>query len=473
MTHTAVPVIRSRPRLMPAGIRVVLDPATRTMRDGVLLGGSPLRVMRLSDTGREAMREITDGPLVSPRARRLARRLTDAGLAHPRPAKVSAPSITVVVPVHDRADDLDRCLTALGDRHPVLVVDDGSRDPAWVLAVANRHGVTVVRRETNGGPAAARNTALALIDTDLVALLDSDCTPSPDWIERLAGHLADSEVAIAAPRVVPALTNTSARRYAAACGSLDLGSREARVVPRSPVAYVPTAALVARRHALLEIACDGAVFDESMRYGEDVDVIWRLHARGWRIRFDPSVTVRHREPATWPELLVRRYRYGTSAAPLSRRHPGLVTPAVVRPLPLLAVAALATRHRAVAVAAFAVGVERARRTLAAAGLDQPSSVVTNTRVVGATWVGISRYLTQVAAPLVAIAAVVPGSRSRRRVASALLLTPVLDGWRSRRGSMNPGSFAIGTVADHVAYGAGVWAGAIHDRTATPLLPTIV
>jgi hypothetical protein len=39
--------------------------------------------------------------------------------------------------------------------------------------------------------------------------------------------------------------------------------------------------------------------------------------------------------------------------------------------------------------------------------------------------------------------------------------------------MNPASFALGTVADHVAYGAGVWAGAIHHRTASPLLPTIV
>lgn len=460
-------------RLMPAGVRVVLDPATRTVREGVIAGGSPLRVMRLSGAGRAAMREITAGPLRSPSARRLARRLTDAGLAHPRPAKAAAPPVTVVVPVHDRADDLDRCLTALGSAHPVVVVDDGSRDPAWVAAVAARHNATVVRRDSNGGPAAARNTALAMIDTDLVALLDSDCTPSPDWIERLAGHLEDPEVAIAAPRVVPVSTDTSARRFAAACGSLDLGDREARVVPKSPVAYVPTAALVVRRQALLDIARDGAVFDESLRYGEDVDVVWRLHARGWRIRFDPSVTVRHREPATWAELLRRRYHYGTSAAPLARRHPGLVAPAVLRPLPMMAVAALAARHRTVAATSFTIGVARARHALAAADVDQPSPLVTNTRIVAATWVGVSRYLTQLAAPLIAIASVAPGSPSRRRVAALLLLTPVIDGWRTRRASMNPASFAVATVADHVAYGAGVWAGAIRHRTASPLLPTIV
>jgi hypothetical protein len=231
--------------------------------------------------------------------------------------------------------------------------------------------------------------------------------------------------------------------------------------------------MVARRQALLDIAHDGAVFDETMRYGEDVDVVWRLHARGWRIRFDPAVVVRHREPATWVELLGRRYRYGTSAAPLSRRHPGLVTPAVIRPLPVIAVAALASRHRAVAVAAFAIGVGRARRALSSAGLDEPSSVVTNTRIVGATWVAISRYLTQVAAPLVAVAVVVPGARSRRRAAALVLLTPVIDAWQRHRPTMNPASFALGTVADHAAYGAGVWAGALRDRNVSPLLPTIV
>ena len=48
---------------------------------------------------------------------------------------------------------------------------------------------------------------------------------------------------------------------------------------------MPTAALVVRR-AVLE---DG--LDTALRYGEDVDLVWRLHDAGWRVRYDPAVVV--------------------------------------------------------------------------------------------------------------------------------------------------------------------------------------
>ena len=58
--------------------------------------------------------------------------------------------------------------------------------------------------------------------------------------------------------------------------------------PGSKVPYVPTTALVVRRDALESIAG----FDTDLRFGEDVDLIWRLH-RGWRVRYDPTVEVTH------------------------------------------------------------------------------------------------------------------------------------------------------------------------------------
>ena len=77
--------------------------------------------------------------------------------------------------------------------------------------------------------------------------------------------------------------------------------------PGSRVSYVPTAALLVRRSALDSVAIDDAaipapghlagpgplssrgVFDPALRYGEDVDLIWRLHDAGWRVRYEPSV----------------------------------------------------------------------------------------------------------------------------------------------------------------------------------------
>ena len=81
----------------------------------------------------------------------------------------------MVIPVRDRAAGLDRCLAALGDSYPVIVVDDGSRDPAAVARVCARRGARLRRRRSSGGAGQARNDGLALVTTSLVAFIDSDC----------------------------------------------------------------------------------------------------------------------------------------------------------------------------------------------------------------------------------------------------------------------------------------------------------
>src|SRR5262249_52454453 len=191
-----------------------------------------------------------------------------------------------------------------------------------------------------------------------------DCRPGPGWIGGLAAHLADPAVAAAAPRMVavPAGPDWAGRYTTAAC-CLDLGDTEARVVPGTRVAYVPTAALVVRRAALAGGAGAGGVFDPALRWGEDVDLVWRLHAAGWRSRYDPATRVSHHEPEGWAALLARRFRYGTSAAPLALRHPGQVPPLVLHPWPALTVAGLVAGWPEAAGLSFTGSVLAMRRTV--------------------------------------------------------------------------------------------------------------
>jgi hypothetical protein len=69
-----------------------------------------------------------------------------------------APPVTVIVPTCDRADDLDECLGALArleyprDRLEVIVVDDGSTDPAAIAGVVIRHGGRLLVNDRNRGP---------------------------------------------------------------------------------------------------------------------------------------------------------------------------------------------------------------------------------------------------------------------------------------------------------------------------------
>lgn len=454
---------------MPDGFAVRLDPRTRR-RDGgaALLGGSPLRLLRLSARACAMLAgdrlEVRD-----PGTAALAARLLDAGLAHPAPAGAGAPvEVTVVVPVRDRPDGLTRLLAALRADPataglPVVVVDDGSRTPVPAI-----DGVRVVRHERSLGPAAARNTGLATATTGAVAFLDSDCVPRRGWLDRLCAHLADPRLAAVAPRIVPlAPGRTGVGGYETVAGALDMGSHPAPVRPLSAVSYVPSAALLVRRSAL------GHGFDPAMRVAEDVDLVWRLTGAGWRVRYDPGAEVAHEHPTEAVPWLRRRAFYGTGAALLAARHGAAVSPVVLPPAAAAAwVLAVAGRRpgRVAAVAVLAgTGVRLAGR-LARPGRPRPLVLAAALTAGGqlAAARTLARAVTRHHWP-VALAAALLSHRARRWVVAAAV-ADAAAGWWPHRGRIDPGTFALGRRAEDLAYGAGLWRGALRARDVRALLP---
>lgn len=448
---------------MPIGTRVVADRSLR--RDGArFTGGSPLRLLRFSAAGWRIAQRLLDGrPVTNEREGFVARQLLDAGHAHPLADGPPALDVTAVIPVRDRPAALARCLDAL--RIHAVVVDDGSRDPAEVARVCARPGVSLLRCEVSSGPGAARNRGLAAVTTPAVLFVDSDVVTSPGMVRRLGAHLHDPRVAAAAPRIRPAPAGrTALARHLAARSPLDLGPYPAQVRPSGTVSYVPTACLLARVAAL-------PAFDAALRYGEDVDLVWRLVASGGQVRYDPSATALHTEPSTWRATLARRYRYGTSAGPLALRHPGSrLAPYRAAPLPAAgAVAVLLLPTPAAGAGAAAVVLAVAARLLRA---RVPRRVATR-YAVGAVLhsaAALGRYASGVGAP--AALGVVAGSRRRRRVLGRLVLLTLLAQRTDARGArtLDPVRAAIATALDETAYAAGVWRGALAARTADPLVP---
>lgn len=160
----------------------------------------------------------------------------------------------MVIPVRNNPFGLYRLIMSLRGMR-VVVVDDGSEMPIQPDDFAGaRCDVEVVRHARSKGPAAARNTGLASCATDFVAFLDSDVVPRRGWLEALLGHFCDPAVALVAPRIVGlGHSDQLVARYEAVRSSLDLGEREAPVMPYGRVSYVPSAAIICRRSALLEV----------------------------------------------------------------------------------------------------------------------------------------------------------------------------------------------------------------------------
>ncbi|MFD7992234.1 mycofactocin biosynthesis glycosyltransferase MftF [Streptomyces mexicanus] len=459
---------------LPQGFTVELAPGTHRSRDGRLMtGGSPLRLVRLTDA---AVRRLGDGrfTVTDAASAALARRLLDAGVVHPRPAPVPVGDTTVVIPVRDRADQLDRLLSALrADPEtsdlPVLVVDDGSDDPAAVSAVAGRHGARLLAHPSNRGPAAARNTGLRHARTRYVACLDSDVVPEPGWLATLLAQFADPALALAAPRVtaLPVSAPGLLDRYEEIRSPLDMGAAEGPVVPVSALSYVPSATVVVRREAV------GPGFDEAMRVGEDVDLCMRLHEAGWRLRYVPSARVGHRHRTDLRSWLAQRAGYGTGAADLALRHPGRVPPLYAAPWSLAACALLLRgRPAPAALAAALTGATAVRVARRMPDADHPAraGALLALAALRGTAEQLLRCATRHHWPLAAAAAAVD-----RRARYALLVAAVAEGLLDHHRSGSPLSPLAHTTLrrlDDLAYGWGVWQGAVRRRTAAPLKPRL-
>lgn len=114
---------------------------------------------------------------------------------------MSAPRVSVIMPVFDAGRDLDRAVRSVGAQtftdHELVIVDDGSRDPITLErleAAARAPGVTVHRTE-NRGPSAARNLAIEHARASYVLPLDADDWLAPRFLERTVPVL-DAEPAV-------------------------------------------------------------------------------------------------------------------------------------------------------------------------------------------------------------------------------------------------------------------------------------
>lgn len=388
--------------------------------DAVVLAGSPLRLFRLTPGGVRVVEQIEAGGEVAPSA--LVGRLSDAGAVHPlrndeRAARFDVDDVTVVTPQLGGAAHDDGRIT----------VDDGSVPPIVGAGL---------RLDINRGPAAARNAARPLVETPLIAFLDADVsTPNPQWAAELLWHFDDPRVALVAPRI---------------CGEarspLDLGDQPARVRAGTRVSYVPGAALVVRSDAFDAIGG----FDELLRFGEDVDLVWRLDEAGWLCRYDPSVTVWHEPRDSWPARLRQHAGYGTSAAALAMRHPRALSPLHVNGW-TAATWSLALVGRVPAALALGAGSSAA---LVRKLPDVPPRASSMLAIRGHLLAGrqFAAAARRVWWPMLAAVAIV--SRRGRWWAAAALLSD------------------LRSAPTDLAYGWGVWSGMRRLRTLAPIVPRL-
>jgi GT2 family glycosyltransferase len=192
----------------------------------------------------------------------------------------SIPSVSVVVPHYNAFEHLKTyllpALEAQTWRHfELIVADDGSPDAPRVAELLRSFNFDSARLEclAHGGAASARNGGVAAASGTIIAVTDSDCVPSPDWLETIVLAIIEHQADFAYGRV----TTDSGYlfpRWAAPAGE--------RLV---------SANLAFRRSAFEAIGGFRTVFDVPFR--EDTDFGLRALESGLLVISVPNAVVYH------------------------------------------------------------------------------------------------------------------------------------------------------------------------------------
>ena len=234
------------------------------------------------------------------------------------------PSATVVIATRYRPRLLDGCLSAVEHQSSspssVIVVDSSPGDEA-TRGVAASHGASYLV-EPRPGVARARNVGAAAARGEVVAYLDDDAVPEPDWLCALLEEFRDAQVAAVTGRILALGDNgaAGASDQAVIFGGptrLVFDQGTADWFERANFGGVGQGANLAIRRTAFE---SWSGFDERLGAGtrmvgaEEHRALFQLIDRGYRVVYTPEATVRHPSPGSDAEARRLRLRQLQSTA---------------------------------------------------------------------------------------------------------------------------------------------------------------
>jgi glycosyltransferase involved in cell wall biosynthesis len=230
------------------------------------------------------------------------------------------PSLSVVVCAWNSAATLDECLQHLCrldyPNLEVIVVDDGSTDTT--AEMARRYERVRLESIPHGGLSVARNTGISLATGEMIAFIDADAYPSPEWPYFLALGMDRSDVvAVGGPNLSPASDPVMAQAVARGPGGPShvlLTDDRAEHIPGCNMAFW--------RAALIEIGGFDPIYTAA---GDDVDLCWRLLDQRQAISFHPAAVVWHHRRPGRRAYLRQQQGYGRAESLVAARHPDRFT----------------------------------------------------------------------------------------------------------------------------------------------------
>ena len=221
---------------------------------------------------------------------------------------------SIVIPTYNRLDRLYNCLKAIAqldysrEKFEVIVVDDGSKiSLASVVEPFQAELNLTLLRQSNAGPASARNTGAAIAQGEFIVFTDDDCVPSSDWLSALEAQFQLNPDALVGGKTLNALPE-------------NLYSTASQLLIDYLYGYYnaeTTASFFASNNFALPTATfqllKGFNATFPLAAGEDREFCDRWLHQGYQMVYAPQVKVSHAHQLTLKTFWRQHFNYGRGA----------------------------------------------------------------------------------------------------------------------------------------------------------------
>jgi cellulose synthase/poly-beta-1,6-N-acetylglucosamine synthase-like glycosyltransferase len=169
--------------------------------------------------------------------------------------------------------------------------------------------------QLNAGPAAARNRGAFEAQGDTLLFTDDDCVPQRDWVSAMLAPFADPEVVGAKGAYRTRQTSLAARFV-----QMDYEDRYRLMAGVRDIDFIDTYSAAFARQRFLEM--NGYDTSFPVACAEDIELSYRMSARGWKMRFVPSAVVYHSHPDSLWRYLKKKYKFAYWRVLAVKKNPG-------------------------------------------------------------------------------------------------------------------------------------------------------
>lgn len=229
------------------------------------------------------------------------------------------PFVSIIIPVREINDYIQESMRYINEldynNFEVLIFPDRESDESFDKARIIPTGKI--------GPAEKRDLALEYAKGEILAFLDDDAYPKPDWLSKVVNNFSDSEVAaVGGPAITPPENNILQKASGLVFETfMGGGSNRYRYIPardKFDVDDFPTVNFSIRKDIFQQLGG----FDTIYWPGEDtklcLDIVYKL---GKRIVYDPKAVVYHHRRKLFGEHLRQISNYATHRGYFVKKYP--------------------------------------------------------------------------------------------------------------------------------------------------------